>query len=83
LRRQLRTVVETGIAFEREESALGITCLAAPVLGAGDAPLAAISVTGPVTRFRPEAHVPAVRAAAAALGTTIARRDRLVANPTP
>lgn len=74
LRRQLRTVVESGIAFEREESAVGITCLAAPVLAETDLPVAAVSVTGPVTRFRPEQHVTAVRAAATALGTTIARR---------
>jgi DNA-binding IclR family transcriptional regulator len=67
-------VVDRGVAFEHEESAIGITCVAAPVLGADDRPIAAISVTGPVTRFRPEAHVDAVRAAAAALAATVARR---------
>ena len=74
LRRQLEAVVDRGVAFEHEESAIGITCVAAPVLGADDRPIAAISVTGPVTRFRPEAHVDAVRAAAAALAATVARR---------
>ena len=29
-------VVETGVAFEHEESALGITCVAAPVFGPGE-----------------------------------------------
>ncbi|MFC7446600.1 IclR family transcriptional regulator [Rhodococcus daqingensis] len=77
LRRQLTRVLETGVAFEHEESALGITCVAVPVLGQGDEPLAAISVTGPTGRFRPESQVGAVRAAAAGLGSTLARRERL------
>ena len=77
LRRQLDAVVEQGVAFEREESAIGLTCVAAPVLGGDDRPLAAISVTGPVTRFRPDAHVDAVRAAAAGLEVTVARRRTL------
>ena len=74
LQRQLDTVVDGGVAFEREESAVGLTCVAAPVLGADERPIAAISVTGPVTRFRPESHVDAVRAAAAGLEVTVARR---------
>ncbi|SEL69514.1 IclR family transcriptional regulator [Rhodococcus maanshanensis] len=77
LRRQLTRIVETGVAFEHEESALGLTCVAAPVLGQGEEPLAAISVTGPTGRFRPEGQVGAVRAAAAGLGSTLARRERL------
>ncbi|MFZ2173136.1 MAG: IclR family transcriptional regulator [Rhodococcus sp. (in: high G+C Gram-positive bacteria)] len=77
LRRQLARIVETGVAFEREESALGITCVAAPVFAHDGEPVAAISVTGPTGRFRPELHVATVRAAAAGLGSTIARRDRL------
>ena len=77
LRRQLGSVIDRGVAFEHEESAVGIACVAAPVLGPDDRALAAVSVTGPVTRFRPEAHVDAVRAAAAALGATVARRRSL------
>jgi DNA-binding IclR family transcriptional regulator len=80
LGRQLEAVVDRGVAFEHEESAVGITCVAAPVLDQDETPVAAISVTGPVTRFRPEAHVDAVRAAAAAVASTIARR-RLLAEP--
>jgi DNA-binding IclR family transcriptional regulator len=82
LQRQLDDTLETGVAFEHEESALGIVCVAAPVISrAGDA-LAAISVTGPITRFRPEAHVSAVRAAATGLASTITRRDSLRGGPT-
>ncbi|WP_241248930.1 IclR family transcriptional regulator [Rhodococcus sp. X156] len=75
LLRQLDAVVERGVAFEHEESAVGLQCVAAPVLGADERPVAAISVTGPTSRFRPEAHVDAVRAAAAAVSSTMARRD--------
>lgn len=77
LRRQLSRALEAGVAFEHEESALGIACVAAPVLGEAAEPIAAISVTGPTSRFRPEAHATAVRAAAEALRSTIARRERL------
>jgi len=78
LQRQLDTVLETGVAYEREESTVGLLCVAAPVLDAdGQTALAAISVTGPVGRFRPETHAAAVRAGAAALGSTLARRRRV------
>lgn len=77
LRRQLDRAVDAGVAFELEESATGIVCVAAPVLDAADRPVAAISVTGPVTRFRPEAHASSVHAAAAGIAATLARRDAL------
>ena len=75
LEQQLDRVLETGLAYEREESTPGLLCVAAPVLDPGSgAILAAVSVTGPVGRFRPESHATAVRAAATALGSTLARR---------
>jgi DNA-binding IclR family transcriptional regulator len=75
LEQQLERALETGLAFEREESTPGLLCVAAPVLDTdGATALAAISVTGPVGRFRPEAHQNAVRAAATALGSTLGRR---------
>lgn len=70
----LEGVVTSGVAFEFEEAALGITCVAAPVLDSSDLPVAAVSVAGAVTRFRPEQHASAVRAAAQAIGATLARR---------
>lgn len=81
LQRQLDDALETGVAFEHEESALGLVCLAAPVITDSVESLAAISVTGPTTRFRPEAHVPAVRAAATGLASMIARRDSISGAP--
>lgn len=77
LSRQLDAVREHGVAFEYEESAPGLVCVAAPVLDATDRPVAAISVTGPVTRFRPADHTTSVRAAAAGIAATLARRERL------
>ena len=78
LERQLAAVLENGVAFEREESAAGLQCIAAPVLAdGGDKALAAISVTGPVGRFRPEAHVTIVRAAAQGLSSLASRRRSL------
>nr|BFE59568.1 IclR family transcriptional regulator [Dactylosporangium thailandense] len=77
LRRQLGRALETGVAFEREESRLGLLCVASAVLDAGGTPIAAISVAGPVGRFRPEAHAVAVKAAAAGVGSVLSRQRGL------
>lgn len=77
LRRQLEAVRSSGVAFEMEESTVGIACVAAPIFEGGERPVAAVSLTGPVTRFRPDPHAAAVRAAAAGIGATLARRQRL------
>jgi DNA-binding IclR family transcriptional regulator len=75
LRGQLARVAETGVAFEHEESTVGIACVAAPVLDLDNRSVAALSVTGPVTRFKPESVAQAVRAAAAGVASVLARRD--------
>ncbi|MEU3980439.1 IclR family transcriptional regulator [Streptomyces sp. NPDC026672] len=72
LRRQLEQVRATGVAFEYEESAAGIACVAAPVLDTHEGPVAAISVVGSLPAFRPERHARAVRDAAT--GTAAALR---------
>jgi DNA-binding IclR family transcriptional regulator len=77
LRRQLDDVVERGYAFEHEESAVGITCVAAPVLDEHDLAIAGVSVTGPVGRFQPAGHASAVHTAAAGIAATLARRAQL------
>ncbi|MCP2338678.1 IclR family transcriptional regulator [Actinomadura rupiterrae] len=79
LRAQLDRVLRDGIAFEFEESAAGIACVAAPILGADGLPVAGISVTGPTTRFRPADHHAPVRAAASGVQSILARRTA----PTP
>ena len=77
LRQQLDGVVRAGVAYEYEEAAVGIVCVAAPVLDAADRAVAAISVAGQVGRFRPPDHAAAVRAAAHGIAATLARRAAL------
>lgn len=46
LRQELCTIAQRGIAFDREESGLGVVCAASPVFGEDDVVLAALSVSG-------------------------------------
>jgi DNA-binding IclR family transcriptional regulator len=71
LARELCDIRRTGVAIEREESALGGCCLAAPVLLNGT-PIAALSVSVPTEQFRPELLAPAVRTGALALARVLA-----------
>lgn len=77
LRAQLAEIRERGVAFEYEESAVGVTCVAAGVPEPGQGLRTAVSVTGPVDRFRPARHVDAVRAAASGIAAMLARRAAL------
>jgi IclR family acetate operon transcriptional repressor len=61
---ELAAIRERGVALEREESAVGITCVAAPVLDADGTAIAAISITGWINRLDPDRLAPAVRTAA-------------------
>jgi DNA-binding IclR family transcriptional regulator len=73
LKRQLARVVDSGVAVEHEESAVGVACVAATVFDSHDQPVAAVSITGPSNRFRPQDHANSVRAAAAGITATLAR----------
>ncbi|MEJ2864020.1 IclR family transcriptional regulator [Actinomycetospora flava] len=77
LRAQLAEILERGVAFEHEESAPGITCVAAGVPEPGQDLRTAVSVTGPVHRFHPDRHADAVRAAASGIAAMLARRAAL------
>ncbi|TDD89168.1 IclR family transcriptional regulator [Saccharopolyspora karakumensis] len=59
----LDRVRTNGIAFDHEEAALGLTCVAAPILVDGRA-IAAISISGATTRFNHSANAARVRRAA-------------------
>ncbi|MEV0068465.1 IclR family transcriptional regulator [Amycolatopsis sp. NPDC050768] len=67
LRRQLARIHAEGVAFEREESGVGVVCAASPLLDAAGMVVAAISITGWATRMRTERVAPAVRTVALAL----------------
>jgi DNA-binding IclR family transcriptional regulator len=50
---ELRRVHERGYAFDRGETSLEATCVAAPILDASGNAVAAISISGPTSRFNP------------------------------
>ncbi|MCU7723910.1 IclR family transcriptional regulator [Actinoplanes sp. KI2] len=66
LRRELAAIPERGLAVDREEGNIGISCVAAPIFGPLGTVVAAVSVTGPTAMVRAERAGPAVRLAAAA-----------------
>lgn len=51
LKAELERVRSAGYAVDHEESMLGAFCVAAPILDSNQAPVAAISIAGPNTRF--------------------------------
>jgi DNA-binding IclR family transcriptional regulator len=74
LRRELAAVPDRGLAVDREEGNIGVTCIAAPVFGPLGQVVAALSVTGPSSLVRVERSGPAVRLAAAAASRAYASR---------
>lgn len=60
-REVLAQIRAEGVAYDREEITLGLSCVAAPVFGRGQVPVAAMSVSGPTDTFDPEAHIPVLR----------------------
>lgn len=63
LAEHLQKVREEGVAFDWEESTIGVACAAGPILDRRNQAFAAISVTGPMNRIDPERVVPALRKA--------------------
>lgn len=75
LRQELQKIRQQGYAVDDEETTLGARCVSAPILGAGQQAIAAISVSGPVTRIAPsqvaaiaQAVIKAAAAISAAMG---------------
>lgn len=77
---ELRKVRRAGVAFDHGETHADVNCVAAPVLNRDGRAIAAISVSGPVERFRPNQVVERVRRAAhaASLALASARCDDMV-----
>ena len=75
LAEELTRVRELGLAEEHEESAVGIACVAAPVMAEGPHAVAAISITGWANRLDTARLGPAVRTAA--LGLSRALRSQM------
>ncbi|MGP6173731.1 IclR family transcriptional regulator [Corynebacterium sp. A21] len=75
-RRVLAEVRQDGVAYDREEISLGLSCVAAPIFGRGPVPVAAMSISGPTDSFQPEDHIPNLKRICAA-----ASKAYLAANP--
>ncbi|HEY8980387.1 MAG TPA: IclR family transcriptional regulator C-terminal domain-containing protein [Streptomyces sp.] len=60
-----------GIAYDRQEGSLGLTCVAVPVMGPAGRPVAALSVAVAGHRFDPARHAPALRRVAHAASRTL------------
>jgi DNA-binding IclR family transcriptional regulator len=54
LEKEIKTIRETHIAYDREEQALGEVCIAAPVFNRIGKIVAAISISSPATRLTSE-----------------------------
>lgn len=85
---QLVRVRQEGVAYDDQEAALGLNCVAAPVFGVGNRAVAALSVSGPVGEFDTRKFASALRRVArsssqalqrAGVGSTV-RRDRAIAS---
>jgi DNA-binding IclR family transcriptional regulator len=76
LRRELNTIAETNVSFDREESSVGVCCVAAPIYGPDRTVVAAMSVTGRVSRSRLDRLAPAVMTAALGASRTLAGQRR-------
>ncbi|MET8249134.1 IclR family transcriptional regulator [Streptomyces sp. NPDC005202] len=70
LRTALEKIQVSGLAYEEQEAAPGVSCIAAPVFAGGTA-VAALSVALPRPRFRPAQLAPAVRTAALGLSRVL------------
>jgi DNA-binding IclR family transcriptional regulator len=73
LMRELGRIQAQGVAFDVEESGLGVVCAAAPVFGHGGGVVGALSVTGRAGRLDAARQAPAVRTAALALSRQLRR----------
>ncbi len=81
-RRVLAQVREEGLAYDREENTVGLSCVAVPIFARDHIPVAAMSVSGPTDSFRPQEHIPAVRKISAAASRAYIARMNLDASLT-
>lgn len=74
---QLRKARQTGVAFDRQEAVVGLTCVAAAVLDGDGQAIGAVSACGPVGRFNPEASAQATLRAARLISNDVKRSAML------
>ena len=80
LRADLRRIRQDGIAYDRQEAVLGLTCVAVPIMGPAGRPVAALSIAGADRRFDSARFDPALRRVAyeASRAVTAARARQAV-----
>ena len=69
---QLAEIARTGVAYDNEESVLGTRCVGAAILDKHRRARAAISITGPSSRFDPQKYAAAVKVAASGISREVA-----------
>jgi IclR family transcriptional regulator, acetate operon repressor len=85
-RHELRRVKERGYAFDREETTLLATCVAAPIRDEQGRIVASLSISGPCSRFNPRRDkrvVEGLLRAAAAISQQCSRRPESSRSNTP
>jgi DNA-binding IclR family transcriptional regulator len=78
-RQELEKIQQQGYAVDDEEAVQGARCVSAPILNADREPIAAVSVSGPVTRVSPSqvaALAGAVTSAASAISDAMGFSQR-------
>lgn len=73
---ELSRVRKDAIAFDREEAALGLLCVASPIVDAGNRTIAAVSLSGPSNRFNASVAAVAVQRAAGHISAAIRASGR-------
>lgn len=68
--KQLHQIQREGVAYDREEAALGLTCVSAPIIRQGRA-IAAVSISSPTNGFNAAASVELVRNAAQGISAAL------------
>lgn len=81
LRRELRQAAENGVAFDRQETVIGLSCVATPIMGAGGRPIAALSVAAADHTFDPGRIAPALRRVAHQASRTLSTATRAQRRP--
>lgn len=71
LMRELEAIRRDGQGYDREESHIGISCVAAPIFGVDGEVLAGLSITGPTRMIDPDRMGLAVRTAARTIGRQV------------
>lgn len=74
LHAELAKIRQDGTALDRQEAAVGLTCIATPIVGPFGELVGAISVSGPIRRFRPIMVSAEIRAAATGINRAYSRQ---------